>query len=165
MSESFNIGDRVRYRAEMVERGYLHPLKLELTGKILRLPQGKEKCYLVKWNDVADSENIIHGSWLESVPPSGRTFEEIIKDLGNNKIITDFYCRDQNFPYGDNRDKSCEFFCMDEDEHSYVGFEIFDDGKVRMEEIFTTAELAAISAACSEISANYQAEHGKESAR
>lgn len=89
---------------------------------------------------------------LQRIPDTpSRTFEEIVKELGANKIITDFYCIDQDFPCGDNRDKSCEFFGLDADENSYVGFEMYDDGHVRLEDTFSASQLAAIAAACQEI--------------
>lgn len=161
MSKPFNIGDRVRYRAELVEEGFLHPRKLELTGKILRLPQSQKKCYLVKWNDVADSENFIHGSWLESMPPSGRTFEEIVKELAEKPEFKEKW--KANFEWA-------ERTVLLTNARGFM-LHFFDDGDLRFEadiengshtDIFTAAQLAAISAACSEIAANFAAEHGKE---
>lgn len=151
MSDQLKVGDRVRYRAEMVEQGFLHPRKLELTGKILRLPQGKKKCYLVKWNDVADSENTVHGSWLEPVPPSGRTFAEVVKELGEKYKKEGWTV---NLYQG---------YILMLRLHSEIT--IFDNGGIDISGLRATpAELEAISAACSEIAANYEAEHGKEDA-
>lgn len=161
MSEPFNIGDRVRYKAELVEQGFLHPRKLELTGKILRQPQGKEKCYLVKWNDVAESEITIHRSWLESVPPSGRTFEEIVKELAENPAITREGIKLINVRTADSDSGGIADFT---DIDGFGELTLYDDGGISLKyrEDWTWQGLAAISAACSEIAANYKAEHGKE---
>lgn len=161
MSNTFKIGDRVRYKVEMVEQGFLHPRKLGLTGKILRLQQGQGKCYLVKWNDVADSETTVHGSWLESVPPSGRTFEEICKELAENTAISAEF---RPVEVWSNRDEPFTFitdYCGDEGWEPLV---IHRDGRAEINVTLSAAQLAAIAAACTEIADNYEAEHGKEEA-
>lgn len=162
MNNPFNPGDRVRYRAELVEQGFLHPRKLELTGKILRLPQGQGKCYLVKWNDVADSETTVHESWLESVPTSGRTFEEIINDLiaDLNKLTeeNDYGLREIN-----TAGTAVLWYEPIPGEITY--YDITQEGEFGTDKDYTftpAAHLAAIAAACTEIAANYAAEHGKE---
>lgn len=162
MSNALKVGDRVRYKAEMVEQGFLHPRKLELTGKILRLPQGSKKCYLVRWNDVADSETTTHESWLESVPPSGRTFEEII-----NELIENLNNLTEENDYGLHKINTAGTAVIWHEpipgEITY--YDITKEGEFGTDKDYTftpAAHLAAIAAACQEIAANYAAENGKE---
>lgn len=99
---------------------------------------------------------------LERINPPRRTFEEICKELAENAAIKGKWNPDYNY--------APRTVLLTNEKG--IMLHIYDDGEVRFEpdienggyhsDIFTAAQLAAIAAACSEIAANYQAEHGKE---
>lgn len=92
-----------------------------------------------------------------------RTFEEIVKELAEKPEIKGSWNADFDYAERTVLLTNARGFMM----------HVYDDGDVRFEadiengshtDIFTAAQLAAISAACKEIAANYQAAHGKEEA-
>lgn len=93
-----------------------------------------------------------------------RTFEEIVKELAENPAITSMGIKLINVRPADSGSGGLADFT---DIDGFGELTLYDDGGISMKyrEDWTWQSLAAISAACSEIAANYAAEHGKEDAR
>ncbi len=159
MSEPLKVGDRVRVvkYGDRVFNAAADLTKYKLDGQtgfivtdntlgsvVVRLPE-HDACLCV--------------CCLELVKPR-RTFEKIISELAEKPEFKGKWEADFDF---------AERTVLLTNERGIM-LHFYDDGEVRFEtdivksyssDIFTPAQLAAISAACAEIAENWEAEHGK----
>lgn len=149
MSEMLKRGDRVRIVPD--EDGQIYngvgvafPCQQDVNGL-----EGEVKYVDIFWGSAhIQTDNgdalIVCKRCLARTTPQRRTYEEILMELAEKLKGTELH------------------HCIDE--CGNVTFSAPSDymGELDVEIEYTADQLAAISAACSEIAANYKAEHGKE---
>lgn len=96
-------------------------------------------------------------------PSPRRNFEEIVKELAENPCIKADFHEVEIWTSDD--DAPAVFATEANEEEGWEPIIIHRSGKIELNTDLTPAQLAAIFAACTEIAANYAAEHGKGEAR
>lgn len=156
MSEPLQIGDRVRVvgmeTVKPANETAAQIMRGELEGKILHMQEAWSTVRFEGRNYMVPTKN------LQSIA-TRRTFEEIGKEL-NTKLGVEW----GKVRFFDNR---MEFRSVNDTDliifdNGGMCFEV--DAAMNSEVRLCVFQLAAISAACSEIAANCAAEHGKEEA-
>lgn len=164
MSEQLQIGDRARVVFNKEGRiwggeGYLYENTSQILGAegVVTTIHGDE----ITLMETRTTRLVIAAECLTRVETQRRTFEEIVKELAEKPEFKGIWNAD--FEYA-------ERTVLLTNKRGFM-LHIYDDGEVRFEAdiengshtiIFSAPQLSAISAACSEIAANYKAEHGKE---
>lgn len=146
----FHRGDRIRFRAEWNDKEVFYNRDTKkLHGTVKSMSRSGEYNFLyASWT--YEKEHLmqtVSADWVE--PYTQAPFEEIIIELA------------EKLP------KTWKLVGI---EKSYAEFEtnsttevtIWRNGNVAMDACIGASEFAAIAAACTEIAANYEAEHGKE---
>ena len=158
MSEPLKIGDRVRVVNGEICKPSSEKAARILSGEIVGVIAGCNK----KWSFVEfDGQTYPVPSENLKLANPRRTFEEICKELAEKPEFKEEW--EADFEWAERT------VLMTNERGIMLHF--YDDGDVRFEtdfmkgyssDIFTSSQLAAIAAACQEIAANDQADHGKE---
>lgn len=159
MSEQLKIGDRARVVFNKEGRiwggeGYLYENTSQILGAegIVTTIHGDE----ITLTETRTTRLVMAAECLTRVETQRRTFEEIVKALAMKPIIYN-----ELFLIPESTSKDVAEFDSDGQEAIFI----HRDGRSIINGSVSADLLAAISAACSEIAANYNAEHGKEEAR
>lgn len=157
MSNPFNPGDRVRVVGLENETPSTETAAAILRGEV----DGEVTDFTEKWTvaNFGGQNYHVPTKNLQRVSPR-RTFEEVAVALANDPLFRSYNC---DLSKGDINRESAHFVHY----KSERMFTLLRCGHFWTETQFvdlSADQLAAIAAACTEIAANYEAEHGKEEA-
>lgn len=154
----FHRGDRIRFRAEWNDKEVFYNRDTKkLHGTVKSMSRGGEYNFLyVSWT--YEKEHLmqtVSADWVE--PYAQVPFEVIINELVEKPEIKATFPVLRKYKNGE------VDLANHKDNRTITIWPNGDTNFLGLIEL-TAAQLAAISAACTEIAANYQAEHGKEEA-